>query len=184
MPDNRSQGILQFIGLVAISIGLGYAAWTVLSRPKLRPGQLRVERVSPANDSLGFVSMTAEGVDLDVVAPDGSRTSTRAVDAGSRIAGSESSVDCPGFSNPDAKESDCTASVSITAPSPGDYTVIARSAAVRFVTLNVGWATVSQAKRGAFDVRLQMAGSGATSFSIIVSRNAVSLRSEPRTVSP
>lgn len=184
MAGDRSQGILGFIGLVAISTALGYGAWISLTRPK-GPSRAAISREAPANDSLGFVSIAAEGVDLEMVSPDGTRTSTRASDpTDGRIARSEASVDCPGFANPDGKESDCTASIIVNQPAAGDYTVIARAAGRRIVTLNVGWATESQIKRGAIDVRLQIAAGNATSFTIIVARDAVSQRSEPRPHSP
>ena len=184
MAGDRSQGILGFIGLVAVSTALGYGAWISLTRPKGR-SRPQAARVAPANDSLGFVSIAAEGVELEIVSPDGARTSTRAVDPiDSRIARSESSVDCPGFSQPDGKESDCTASININQPTAGDYTVIARATGSRVVTLNVGWATASQFKRGGFDVRVQVSAGGATSFAIILTRDAVSQRSEPRPLRP
>lgn len=184
MAGDRSQGILGFIGLVAVSTALGYGAWISLTRPK-GPGRSPTARMAPANDSLGFVSVAAEGVDLEIMSPEGARTSTRAADpTDSRIARSEASVDCPGFADPDGKESECTASINVSQPAAGDYTVIARATAPRVVTLNVGWATESQFKRGGFDVRLQVARGGATSFTIIVSRDAVTQRSEPRAIAP
>ncbi len=185
MASNRSQGILGFIALLAISTGLGYGAWVALTRPKARTGQFAAARVAPENDSIGFVSVAAEGVDLEVLAPDGSRASTRGLDGErAKLAGSESSVDCPGFAEPDGKESACTASINVSTPPPGDYTVIARAAGRRSVLLNVGWATTSQMKRGAFDVRIDVPSNGATSFQIIVGRESVSQRSEPRPVAP
>jgi len=184
VAGDRSQGILGFIGLVAVSTALGYGAWISLTRPQ-RPSRSAAARLAPANDSLGFVSIAAEGVDLEMVSPDGGRTSTRAADpTDSRIARSEAAVDCPGFAEPDGKESACTASVNVNQPAAGDYTVIARATTQRAVTLNVGWATESQLKRGGFDVRLQVARGGATSFTIIVGRDAVTQRSEPRAIAP
>ena len=185
MANNRSQGILGFIGLLAVCAGLGYGAWVALTRPRLRSGQQMTARLAPANDSMGFVSVAAEGVDLELVAPDGARSATSGGVAGAlRIAGAEPSVDCPGFADPGGKESACTASINVIAPAAGDYTIIARATASRAVTLNIGWATASETRRGAFDVRVQVARGGATSFAIIVGRDAVSQRTEPRPIAP
>jgi hypothetical protein len=180
-----SQGILGFIGLVALSAVLGFGAWKVITRPKERPGQRAVRREPPANDSLGFISVAGEGVDLEIVAPDGSRTSTNGASTGpGRVPRSDATVDCPGFSAPGGRESECTASIHLGAPAPGDYTIIARAADARVVVLNVGWATASEVLRGAFDVRVQVSRGGASAFTIIASRDAVSRRSEPRPYTP
>ncbi len=185
MARDGSQGILGFIGLVALSAVLGFGAWKLITRPKERPGQRAVRREAPANDSLGFISVAGEGVDLEILAADGSRTSTAgAATAAGRVPRSDATVDCPGFAEPGGKESACTASIHLGAPSPGDYTIIARAPDARMVVLNVGWATASQASRGAFDVRVQVARGGATAFTIIAARNAVSQRSEPRPYTP
>ena len=178
------QGILSFVGLVAICTALGYGAWKLLTRPHKRDTETAVRRAAPPNDSLGFVSVAGEGVDLEIVAPSGMRTSTAAGVSGARIPRSESQVDCPGFSAPGGRESECTASVHVNAPPPGDYTIVARATETRAVVLNVGWATASQVQHGAFDVRVQVARGGATSFRIIVARESVSQRSEPRSGAP
>jgi hypothetical protein len=133
---------------------------------------------------MGFVSVAGEGVELEFVAPDGKHTSTAGTTASDRIAGSDASVDCPGFSGPGGGEADCTASVRLTAPRPGDYSIITRSPKARTVVLNVGWGTASEVKHGGFDVRVQVAGGGATGFSIIVGKDVVSQRSEPKPITP
>lgn len=185
MAQRRSQGILGFLGLVAISVALGYGAWLALTRPPSRGGSPTLRRQAPANDSLGFISVAGEGVDLEVVAPTGQRTGTGApVGAASRIPASEAVVDCPGFSLPGGSEATCSASVHLTSPAPGDYTVITRSSDARAVVLNVGWATASQVRRGAFDVRVQVARGGATAFTVIVGRDGVSQRTQPRPYAP
>lgn len=174
-----------FIGLVAISAALGYGAWKAITRPKARPGQSAMRRVAPANDSLGFISVAGEGVDLEILAPDGSRTSTTgAADGPGRVPRSDATVDCPGFSDPGGREAACTVSIHLGAPAAGDYTIIARAADARVAVLNVGWATASQALKGAFDVRVQVARGGATAFTIIAGRDVVSRRSEPRPYAP
>ena len=182
MTRDRSQGILGFFGLVALCGALGYGAWVALTRPNARPGPARgLSTAWTGPDSVGFVSVAGEGFDLELVAPDGRRTSTAgSIAEAQRIARSEPTIDCPGFASPGAKEAPCTVSINLTVPAIGDYTVIARSSERRAAVLNVGWATVSQARRGAFDVRLQVAAGGASSFRIIVSREGVSQRSEPR----
>ena len=185
MTRERSQGILGFIGLVAVSAALGYGAWKLITRPKGRAGQSAVRRAAPANDSLGFISVAGEGVELEILAPDGSRTSTAGASGGpGQVPRSDATVDCPGFSGPGGRESDCTASIHLSAPAPGDYTIIARTADARVVVLNVGWATASQVLRGAFDVRVPVARGGATAFTIIAGRDVVSRRSEPRPYTP
>ena len=167
---------------MAICAGLGYGAWKGLTRP---PGaRASARRVAPANDSLEFVSVAGEGVDLEVTGPTGARTTTTGSVGEGRIPGSETSVDCPGFADPGGREMDCTASVTISTPAPGDYTIVVRSAKVRGLTLNVGWSTVSQLKHGGFDVRAQVAAGGATAFTIAVARASVTQRSEPKPVSP
>lgn len=174
-----------FFGLVAICAALGYAAWIQITKPKLRPTQVSSRRPPPANDSIGFISVAGEGVELEFVAPDGKRTSTTAgATAPNRIAGSEATVDCPGFSGPGGSEADCTSSIRIPLPHPGDYSIIARANRTRAVVLNVGWGTASEYRHGGFDVRVQVAPGGATGFSIIVARDAVSQRSEPKPVAP
>lgn len=179
---DRSQGILGFFGLVALCGALGYGAWIVLTRPRARQGAPRsLSTVHTGPDSVGFVSVAGEGIELELIAPDGRRTSTSGSIAGEqRIARSEPTVDCQGFVTPGAKEAPCTVSINLTVPATGDYTVIARGSERRTAVLNVGWATVSQARRGAFDVRVQVGTTGVSSFKIIVSRDGVSQRSEPR----
>ncbi|HVZ50289.1 MAG TPA: hypothetical protein VG916_16005, partial [Gemmatimonadaceae bacterium] len=165
---HRLQGFFSFVGLVAVSGVLGYAAWKGLTKPP--GGHAPARRAAPANDSLSFVSVAGEGVDLEIIGPTGARAMTTGSAAEGRIPGSETSVDCPGFTDPGAKEAACTASITVNTPAPGDYTVIARSPTPRALTVNVGWSTVSQLKRGGFDVRLQVAGGGATAFAVVVAR--------------
>lgn len=183
MANARLQGFAGFLGLVAICTGLGYLAWIGLTRPRgaeRAPGR----RVPPANDSLAFVAVAGEGVDIEVVAPDGSRTASAGPPAAQRIPGSEASVDCPGYSGPGGAEAACTASVTVATPPPGDYTIILRAAQPRGLVVNVGWGTASQLKRGGFDVRVQVAPGRATAFSIVALRDAVGQRSEPHPVAP
>ena len=185
MSRDRSQGILGFLGLVVVCAALGYGAWKALTRPKPRDAAAPPGRQHTGPDSVGFVSVAGEGVELEMLGPGGTRTSTAGgVAAQPKIAGSETSVDCPGFASPGGNESACTASINVNSPAPGDYTIVSRSGASRAVVLNVGWATASQARRGGFDVRVQVSRGGATSFAIIVSREGVSQRSEPRAVTP
>jgi hypothetical protein len=173
------------MALVAICGALGYGAWLALSKPPTREGQTAMKRVAPANDSLGFVSVAGAGVDLEIIGPDGSRTSTLAdAPATDRIPNSESEVDCHGAPEPNGRESACTATVHVKTPQAGDYTIVARASSARAVVLSVGWGTVSQIQRGAFDVPVQVARGGATSFSIIVARENVSQRSQPRAGAP
>jgi hypothetical protein len=144
-----------------------------------------VKRMAPPNDSLGFLSVAAEGVDLEVVSPDGTRTSTSADPAATgRIPNSESEVDCHGAPGPGGRETSCTASVNVKTPRPGDYTIVARATSARAVMLSVGWGTVSELQRGAFDVPVQVARGGTTSFSVIVARDNVSQRTQPRAGAP
>jgi hypothetical protein len=162
-------------------VGLGYGAWLLLIRPPQRETQRPVRTVVAADDSLGFFSVAGEGIDLEIIAPNGSRASTSGVaGASARIEGAESSVDCPDFAPSGRREVPCTASILIRAPLPGDYWVVSRSGAIRSSVLSVGWATKSDARRGAFAVTVQVAAGGATSFSVIVARDNVSQRSEPR----
>jgi hypothetical protein len=180
VATNRLQGILSFVGLLAVCGGLGYGAWIGLTRPPSK-GKAPTRREAPKNDSLAFVAVAGEGVDLEVIAPSGRTTSTAGPTSGDRIPGSDATVDCPGFADSRTGESACTASINISAPAAGDYTVVARAGATqRTVTLNVGWATASQVKRGGFDVRVQIAPGGATAFTFTAARDAVSQRSEPR----
>lgn len=184
---DRSQGIrtaIGFVVLVAVCAALGYGAWKVLTRPRVREGQVAARRGAVGPDSVGFVSVTGEGIELEVTGPGGLRASTAGGEGAGKIARSESSVDCPGFASPGGSESACTVSINLTTPAPGDYTVIARATERRSVVLNVGWASATQARKGAFDVRVQVAPRGATSFGIIVSREGVSQRSEPKPAGP
>ncbi len=162
---------------------LGYLAWIGITRP---PGSSKrsARRSAPANDSLAFLSVAGDGVELEIVAPDGRRTATSGATGADRIPGSEGTVDCPRFAAPGASEEECTASISISTPSPGDYTVIVRSTRSRAIVVNVGWSTVSQLKRGGFDVRVQVAPGRPSAFMIDATRDAVGQRSEPRPVSP
>lgn len=168
---------------MAVCAGLGYLAWIGLTRP---PGSRRAapRRVAPANDSLAFVAVAGEGVDLEVIAPDGQWTSTADASHASRIPSSDASVDCPGFSEPGGSEAACTASIHVSTPRPGDYVIVVRGTRPRALVVNVGWATASQVKRGGFDVRVQVAPGSPTAFSIVASRDAVSQRSEPRPYAP
>ena len=189
MAPGRVQGILRgistFLSLVALCTALGYGAWILLSRPVKREGQTAVKRAAPPNDSLGFMSVAGEGVELEIIAPDGRKTTTNeSPSTSTRIARSESAVDCPGVSAPGRKEAACTASIHLGAPSPGDYTIVARSTDARASVLNVGWATTSQIQRGGFDVVVQVTRGGATAFTVIVVRDNVSRRSEPRPWTP
>ena len=184
MTRDRSQGILSFIGLVVICSALGYGAWRKLTKPKSREPAPAARVVHTGPDSVGFVSVAGEGVELEVVAPGGVRTTTAGAEGQAKIARSDASVDCPGFAGPRGQNAVCTASINLNTPAPGDYTVVTRSVGGRAVILNVGWATASQARKGAFDVRVQVAPRGATSFVIIVSREGVSQRSEPRAGAP
>jgi len=181
---DRSQGILSFIGLVVICAALGYGAWRRLTRPKSRDAGPAARLVQTGPDSVGFVSVAGEGVELEIVAPGGARTTTGGAEGQAKIVRSDAGVDCPGFAGPRGQDAVCTASINLNTPAPGDYTVVARSVDRRAVVLNVGWATASQARKGAFDVRVQVAPRGATSFVIIVSREGVSQRSEPRPRAP
>jgi hypothetical protein len=144
-----------------------------------------VKRIAPPNDSLAFVSVAGEGVELEIVAPDGRRTlTTEAQSAPTRIAHSKTDVDCPGVAAPGMKEAACTSSIHLGFPVPGDYLIVVRSPELRASVLNVGWATESQIQHGAFDVTVQVARGGATAFRVIVARDNVSRRSEPRPYTP
>ncbi len=187
MDRDRSQGIQSAIGfvvLVALCAGLGYGAWMVLTRPKAPDGALAARRNYSGPDSVGFVAVAGEGVELEILGPGGARTATTGGEGPGKIVRSEASVDCPGFSSPGGMESACTVSINLNTPGPGDYTVLARAAERRSVVLNVGWASATQARKGAFDVRVQVAARGATSFGIIVTREGVTQRSEPKPVAP
>lgn len=168
---------------MAVSIVLGYGAWIVITRPLSRDGSA-VRRVAPPNDSLAFVSVAAEGVDVEIVGPSGARTSTAGSPNAGRIPGSETVVDCPGFADARGKEVACTASITLSTPAEGEYTVVVRSTTPKWVTLNIGWATASGLKQGGFDVQMQIAPGGATGFQLAVVRDAVSQRSEPRPLKP
>lgn len=184
VAKDRSQGILGFFALLLLCGALGYGAWMLLIRPP-EPPRTAARRAAPADDPVGFVSVAAEGVDLELVAPGDLRTTTTGgVGAERRIPRSESNVDCPGFSAPDGSESACTASIHVGTPAAGDYTVIVRSTTPRAVVLNVGWASVSEARRGAFDVPIQVSVGRAAAFAIIIARDGVSQRSEPRVLTP
>jgi hypothetical protein len=157
----------------------------MLTRPPRRDGQAAGQRAAPSNDSLGFFSVAGEGVELEVLAADGRRTTTNEAPSNpTRIARSESQVDCPSVSGPGNREPECTASINIGTPPPGDYTVIARSTKARASILNIGWATESQIQRGGFSVPVQVAAGGATAFEIIVARDNVSRRTEPKPYRP
>lgn len=165
---------------MAICAGLGYGAWIVLTRPKPRPGQL-ARKPYTGPDSVGFLAVAAEGVELEVVAPSGKRGSTvPTLPAAEKLAGAQSQVDCPGFASPNVAEQACTASVTVNTPAPGDYTIVARSAAPKSVILSVGWGSASQTKHGGFDVRVNVPKGGAIGFAVIVARDGVSQRSDPR----
>lgn len=184
MKRDRSQGILGYLGLIVLCTALGYGAWLALTRPKSRDTGATVSKAYIGPDSVGFVSVAGEGVELELVSPNGARTLTAAGAPGNKIAGSETAVDCPGFASPGGAESACTASINVNTPPVGDYTIVVRSTAPRAVVLNVGWATASQARRGGFDVRVQVARGMAASFVVIVTRESATQRSEPRPVSP
>jgi len=168
---------------VAASAALGYLAWIGLTRP---PDGRRAapRRVAPANDSLAFVSVAGEGVDLELIAPDGRRASTAGGSAAPRIPASDASVDCPGYSEPGGTEAACTASIKVSEPAAGDYVVVVHSARPRALVVNVGWATTSQLKRGGFDVRVQAGPGTPSSFTIAAFRDGVTQRTEPRPYAP
>lgn len=184
MKPDRSQGILGYLGLLVLCSALGYGAWLALTRPKSRGAAASATVAYTGPDSVGFVSVTGEGVELELVGQSGARTLTAGGGSShQKIPGSETTVDCPGFSSPGGAESACTTSINVSTPAIGDYSVVVRSTTPRAVVLNVGWATASQARRGGFDVRVQVARGGATAFVIIVTREGVTQRSEPRPVS-
>ena len=183
MPRERSQGILGFVGLVAVCAALGYGAWIALTRPKPREGAVATRPVYAGPDSVGFFSVAGEGVDLEIAGP-GGVASTAGAAAGPKLPRAESSVDCPGVAAPGAAEAACTVSINVGTPVSGDYTVTVRGSAgaARATLLNVGWGSASGVRRGGFDVRVQIARGGATSFGVLVVREGVSQRSEPRSV--
>lgn len=182
MPRERSQGILGFFGLVVVCAALGYGAWMALTRPKPRDGAAAARPVYTGPDSVGFFAVAGEGVELEVAGPGGVVSTAAAV--GPKLPRSESSVDCPGVASPGAAEAACTVSINVGTPVPGDYTVTVRGSngAARATLLNVGWGSASGARRGGFDVRVQVTRGGATAFGVLVAREGVSQRSEPRAV--
>jgi hypothetical protein len=184
VPRERSQGILGFLGLVVVCAALGYGAWMALTRPKPRDGAVAARPVYTGPDSVGFFAVAGEGVDLEVAGP-GGVVSTASGAAGPKLPRSESSVDCPGVASPGAAEAACTVSINVGTPVPGDYTVTVRGSngAARATLLNVGWGSAAGARRGGFDVRVQVTRGGATAFGVLVAREGVSQRSEPRAVS-
>ncbi len=189
MTERSSQGFgclaLALLGTAAISFG----AWKLISGEFLPERNKPVAIQKPKHigpDTLETVSVTVAAVDLTIVAPDGHKTTTsvRGDSAGQKIPRSEGTVDCAGYGAKDATESVCTASITLTRPTPGDYRVIVTSREIQGQTLNVGWSLAGGVKSGGFNVRVNVEPKAPIEFAIILSPDGVSQRSEPRTLRP
>jgi hypothetical protein len=189
VTERSSQGFgclaLALLGVAAV----GYGTWRLMAN-EFRPEKTRpVAVASPKHlgpDTLETVAVTGAAIDLTVIAPDGRRatTSVRGDSAGQKIPGADPNVDCAGYGAKDATESVCTASVTLNRPVLGDYRVIVTSRDIQGQTLNIGWSLAGNVKSGGFNVRVNVEPNAPIEFTIILSLDGASLRSEPRTLRP
>jgi hypothetical protein len=172
VTERSSQGFgclaLALLGVAAV----GYGTWRLMAN-EFRPEKTRPVAVAGPKhlgpDTLETVAAT---------------TSVRGDSAGQKIPGADPNVDCAGYGAKDATESVCTASVTLNRPVLGDYRVIVTSRDIQGQTLNIGWSLAGNVKSGGFNVRVNVEPNGPIEFTIILSLDGASLRSEPRTLRP
>lgn len=163
--------------LVAGFAGAVMVSWSVITgTPKAPDAKPRATAPEPA-----FLSVAGAAVDLEVFAPDGRHTGTLGTpDSSTTIRDAQGHVDCDNYGDPRATEASCTASVLIRRPAFGDYRVIATSPDRRAETLTVGFGGDGFGRAGGFDVRVVLQPAVPVAFTVMVTAEGVSLRSQPR----
>jgi hypothetical protein len=192
---SHSQGIrlLRRVALQGLRIALAAAvvvassalAWKFLTRPQRRPEPTRL--ASDDRNGPGYVTVAGAAVDVEVVAPDGRRTSTagRAEADSTRIPDSDGAVDCGGYGRQRESDASCSASVMIRNPVFGAYRVVISSAdSARAETITVGYGGSVFRRSGAFSVRVIVGPRHPVDFGIIVSEEGASQRSQPKPAPP
>jgi hypothetical protein len=189
---SRSQGIRQLrsAALQGIRILLGAAvvvaasaiAWKFIMQPppRAKPPVL-ADRTGP-----GFVAVAGEAVDIEVIAPDGKRTSTSAgADTTVRIPESDGSVDCGGYGRARESQTACSASVMLRSPAFGEYRVVVSSPdSARGETITVGYGGSTFRRTGGFSVRVVVGPQRPVDFAITVAAEGASQRSQPKMPQP
>ena len=172
----RGVGALALTGavLVAVAVGLG----RTLAAPVPRTA---VAYVDPEQKARPYVTVAGMGVDIELVAPDGSRAFTGvSADSGApAIAGADARIDCSGYGQPNATESACSASVIIPDPAFGEYRVIVTSAAPRGIPVTWGWGGTSFRRSGGGDAKVIVEPKAPVSFTLIVAADGVSQKTQP-----
>jgi len=169
----------------AVVVASSALAWKFLTRPQRRPEPTRL--ASDDRNGPGYVTVAGAAVDVEIVAPDGRRTSTagRAEADDQRIPDSDGAVDCGGYGRQRESESACSASVMVRNPAFGAYRVVVSSAdSARAETITVGYGGSTFRRSGAFSVRVIVGPKHAVEFGIIVSEEGASQRSQPRPTPP
>ena len=168
---------IPLVVLVAGFAGAVMVSWSVITRtPKAPDAKPRATTPEPA-----YLSVAGAAVDLEVFAPDGRHTGTLGTpDSSTTIRDAQGHVDCDNYGDPRATEASCTASVLIRRPAFGDYRVIATSPDRRAETLTVGFGGDGFGRAGGFDVRVVLQPAVPVAFTVMVTAEGVSLRSQPR----
>jgi hypothetical protein len=173
-----AQGIRILLGL-AVIVASSAVAWKLLTAPppRAKPPVL-AERTGP-----GYVVVAGEAVDVEVVAPDGKRTSTSSrADTTLRIPESDGSVDCGGYGRQKESQTACSASVMVRNPAFGEYHVVISSPdSARGETITVGFGGSTFRRNGGFSVRVVVGPQRPTDFTITVAAEGASQRSQPKT---
>ncbi|MFI5310015.1 MAG: hypothetical protein ACHQQ3_02180 [Gemmatimonadales bacterium] len=175
------QGARILLG-AAVVVTSAALAWKLITAPppRAKPPVL-AERAGP-----GYVVLAGEAVDLELVAPDGKRTSTSSrADTTIRIPESDGSVDCGGYGRAREAESSCSASVIVHNPAFGEYKVVVSSPdSARGETITVGFGGSTFRRNGAFSVRVVVGPQRPVDFAITVAPEGASQRSQPKMPQP
>ena len=168
---------IPLVVLVSGFAGAMMISWSIITRTPTAPGSK--PRATPPETA--FLSVAGAAVDLEVFAPDGRHTGTLgSPDSSTTIRDAQGHVDCDNYGDPKATEASCTASVLIRRPAFGDYRVIATSPDRRAETLTVGVGGDGFRRAGGFDVRVTLQPAVPVTFTVLVTEEGVSLRSQPR----
>jgi hypothetical protein len=175
------QGVRILLG-TAVIVAASAIAWKMITAPppRAKPPVL-ADRTGP-----GFVAVAGEAVDIEVIAPDGKRTSTSAgADTTVRIPESDGSVDCGGYGRARESQTACSASVMLRSPAFGEYRVVVSSPdSARGETITVGYGGSTFRRTGGFSVRVVVGPQRPVDFAITVAAEGASQRSQPKMPQP
>ena len=175
------QGVRILLGLAVIVVSAA-VAWKMLTAPQPREKPpVMADRTGP-----GYVVVAGEAVDLEVIAPDGKRTSTSAkADTTLRIPESDGAVDCAGFGRQRESQTACSANVMLRNPAFGEYHVVISSPdSARGETITIGFGGSTFKRTGGFSVRVVVGPQRPADFAITVAAEGASQRSQPKMPSP